>query len=97
MYPYFQENLSEFNINRDTLVMGDKIVHIEEVRSVAKSNDQFSMKLYNLLKEKEGNLIMSPFSVSGVMAMVSAGAGGNIPVTSVTMEPVQQYPLLHTP
>merc|ERR1712106_263732 len=47
------------------------------VKSVASSNDEFSIKLYDLLKEEEGNLIMSPFSVSGVMAMVSAGAGGN--------------------
>jgi len=30
-----------------------------------------------VLKAEEGNLIMSPFSVSSVMAMVSAGAGGN--------------------
>jgi serine protease inhibitor len=72
-----KENLSELNVNRDSLEMSDRIVHIKEVRSVAKSNDQFSIKLCNLLKEKEGNLSMSPFSVSGVMAMVSAGAGGN--------------------
>merc|ERR1712002_1241961 len=48
-----------------------------EVKSVAKSNDQFSQDLYDLLRKEEGNLIMSPFSVSGVMAMVSAGARGN--------------------
>eukprot|EP00091_Calanus_sinicus_P015572 TRINITY_DN3396_c0_g1_i1.p1 TRINITY_DN3396_c0_g1~~TRINITY_DN3396_c0_g1_i1.p1 ORF type:complete len:469 (-),score=154.10 TRINITY_DN3396_c0_g1_i1:132-1538(-) len=72
-----KEDLSEFYINRDSLVMSDKIVHVEEVRSVASSNEQFSVKLYDLLRKKEGNLIMSPFSVSGVMAMVSAGAGGN--------------------
>merc|ERR1712106_574482 len=47
------------------------------VKSVARSNDEFSIKLYDLLKKEKGNLIMSPFSVSSVMAMVSAGAGGN--------------------
>eukprot|EP00092_Neocalanus_flemingeri_P069751 GFUD01085537.1.p1 GENE.GFUD01085537.1~~GFUD01085537.1.p1 ORF type:complete len:468 (+),score=155.40 GFUD01085537.1:327-1730(+) len=70
-----KENLTEFN--RENLVMSDKIEHTEEVRSVAASNEQFSSKLYDVLKGEEGNLIMSPFSVSGVMAMVSAGAGGN--------------------
>ena len=56
--------------------MSDKIEHVEEEKSVAVSNEQFSTKLYNVLKEEEGNLIMSPFSVSAVMAMVSTGAGG---------------------
>jgi len=49
----------------------------EECQSVAKSNDEFSKDLYDLLRKEEGNLIMSPFSVSGVIAMVSAGARGN--------------------
>merc|ERR1711970_1686451 len=31
----------------------------------------------NLLKEEEGNLIISPFSVSAVLAMLSAGAQGS--------------------
>jgi len=58
-------------------VMSDRIEHVEEVRSVASSNDEFSMVLYNLLKEEEGNLIISPFSVSAVLAMLSAGAQGS--------------------
>ena len=49
----------------------------DDVRSVASSNDQFSLKLYDLLRNKEGDLLMSPFSMSVVMAMVSAGARGN--------------------
>jgi len=72
-----KEDLAEFNISRENLVMSDKIEHVEEVKSVAASNEQFSIKLYDVLKKDEGNLIMSPFSVSSVMAMVSAGAGGN--------------------
>jgi len=51
--------------------------HEKDVGSVASSNDKFSLELYDLLKNKEGNLLMSPFSVSAVMAMVSAGAKGN--------------------
>merc|ERR1740124_601639 len=62
-----KENLTVSSIYRDNLVMSDKIEHLEEVRSVASSNDKFGMKLYDLLRNGEGNLIMSPFSVSGVM------------------------------
>jgi len=69
-------NESLLDINKENFVMSDKIEHFEEVKSVAASNELFSNKLYNVLKGEEGNLIMSPFSVSGVMAMVSAGAGG---------------------
>ena len=49
---------------------------MKDVSCVARRNDKFSMKLYDLLKNTEGNLIMSPFSVSAVMAMVSEGARG---------------------
>ena len=51
--------------------ISNKIEHVKEVKSLAKSNDQFSKSFYDLLRKEEGNLIMSPFSVSGVMAMVS--------------------------
>ena len=52
--------------------------HVKEVKMVAASNEQYSYMMYNLLREEEeGNLVMSPFSVSAVMAMVSAGAVGN--------------------
>ena len=50
---------------------------MDDVRSVSSSNNKFSVRLYDLLKSKEGNLLMSPFSVSAVMAMVSAGARAN--------------------
>ena len=43
---------------------------------MAHSNDQFSKKLYNQMMKEETNLIMSPFSASAVMPMVSAGARG---------------------
>merc|ERR1711970_197423 len=72
-----KDSLAVQGRSRDSLIMSDKIENVEEVKSVAKSNDQFSKSFYDLLiKEEEGNLIMSPFSVSGVMAMVSAGARG---------------------
>jgi len=45
-------------------------------RSVSVSNDKFSTKLYDLLRRKHQNLVFSPFSISVVMAMLSAGARG---------------------
>jgi hypothetical protein len=53
------------------------ITHMDDFRSVSSSNNKFSVSLYDLLKSKEGNLPLSPFSVSAVMAMVSAGARSN--------------------
>lgn len=55
-------------------IMVDKLVHTEQVRAVANSNDLFATKMYGQLAKEDGNLVMSPFSVSGVMAMLSAGA-----------------------
>jgi len=43
---------------------------------VSVSNDKFSTKLYDLLRRKHQNLVFSPFSISVVMAMLSAGARG---------------------
>lgn len=56
--------------------MDDTITAVAEVAAVAEGNTVFGGRLYQLLREEEGNIIMSPFSVSGVMAMVAAGAGG---------------------
>ena len=39
--------------------------------TLTSSTQVFGGRLYQLLREEEGNIIMSPFSVSGVMAMVS--------------------------
>lgn len=70
-------SLAELHINMDNLIMSDDIEHVQEVREVAASNEEFSTKLYDLMRGEEGNLIMSPFSVSSVMAMLSAGAAEN--------------------
>ena len=52
----------------------------EAVKAVAKANQDFNGKLYPLLAKGVGatdNLVASPFSVSSVLSMVFAGAGGN--------------------
>merc|ERR1712013_845460 len=65
-------------------MMSDKISAVNQVAAVAKGNTVFGSRLYQQLKDEPGNIIMSPFSVSGVMAMVAAGAGGE------TLSQVQQ-------
>ena len=45
-------------------------------KSVALGIDKFSTKLYHLLKKEHQNFVFSPFSISAVMSMLSAGARG---------------------
>ena len=49
----------------------------EALHSTAVSNEKFSCSIYNVMKKEQENLIMSPFSISCVVAMVSTGATGN--------------------
>ena len=51
-------------------IMVNKLVHMEQVRAVASRNDMFASKLYSEVAKGEGNFVISPSSVSGVMAMV---------------------------
>jgi len=57
--------------------MSVNIEYVQEVKNVAISNEKFCSKLYDVMRSEEGNLIMSPFSVSSVMAMLSVGAAEN--------------------
>merc|ERR1719233_389841 len=52
--------------------------HLGELvpKIVTHSNDQYSTKLYDILRRKYQNLVFSPFSISAVMAMLSTGARG---------------------
>ncbi len=43
---------------------------------VAQGNNAFAAALYARLREQEGNLFFSPFSISGALAMTHAGARG---------------------
>jgi serpin B len=47
-----------------------------DTRAVVKGNTAFALELYGKLRAKEGNLFLSPFSVSTALAMTSAGARG---------------------
>jgi serpin B len=47
-----------------------------EVAMVARGNNQFAFELYAKLREKDGNLFFSPYSLETALAMTSAGARG---------------------
>merc|ERR1719244_1751821 len=81
--PYVHmEPIETHHIDED--ITAEPYVHIEPIehfgelvpKIVNHSNDKFSTKLYNLLRRKYQNLVFSPFSISTVMAMLSAGAKG---------------------
>lgn len=47
-----------------------------DTKSVVQGNTEFAFDLYAKLKEKEGNLFFSPYSISTALAMTYAGARG---------------------
>jgi serpin B len=47
-----------------------------DARAVAKGNTEFALDLYGKLRQKDGNLFLSPYSVSTALAMTYAGARG---------------------
>lgn len=55
----------------------------------AEENNRFSFDLWQKLKNKEGNLVFSPYSVSGVFAMAYFGAKGE---TAQEMASVLHFP-----
>jgi len=69
-----------------------EMVHEASVKAIAKSNGDFTQKLYNLLVNSQGkdeNMVASPFSISAVMAMAFAGAKGD---TADQMKSVLAFP-----
>ncbi|MEK6983516.1 MAG: serpin family protein [Nanoarchaeota archaeon] len=46
----------------------------EGVNSVVNANNQFSLEFYSNLKDKEGNIFFSPYSISTALAMAYEGA-----------------------
>src|SRR5262249_25034298 len=43
---------------------------------VAKNNNRFAVELYGKLREKDGNLFFSPYSIESALGMTYAGARG---------------------
>ena len=63
----------------------------EEVplKSITRSNTQFSFDLYSRLKQQKGNLFFSPYSISVALAMTYVGTRGN---TRKEMAKVLHFP-----
>ena len=47
-----------------------------EIEAAVAGNEAFALKLYEELKERDGNLFLSPYSVRTALAMTFAGANG---------------------
>ena len=45
-------------------------------KAVVEGNNKFAISLYGKLKDSQGNLFLSPYSISTALAMTYAGAGG---------------------
>jgi serpin B len=63
--------LSSFIVQKDISGLDD------DIQRVVSSNNKFALKLYTGVAQGEGNLFISPFSISSALAMAYAGARGN--------------------
>jgi len=66
-------------------------VPAEDVTAVARGNTAFALDLYGRLRSREGNLFLSPYSISTALAMTRAGAGGE---TASQMDDVLHFTLM---
>lgn len=63
---------------------------MEDLQSVVESSNSFALDLYDTVRGQEGNLFLSPFSISTALAMTYAGAAG---VTEAEMAEVLHFQL----
>ena len=64
---------------------------VPDVAAVAAGNTNFALKLYDQLNDENGNLFLSPYSISTALAMTYAGARGE---TETEMAKALHFPLL---
>ncbi|MCK4307062.1 serpin family protein [candidate division WOR-3 bacterium] len=62
-------------LSYETVALSD--VTDADKKTVVDGNNMFALELYTELKEQEGNLFFSPYSISTALAMTYAGARGN--------------------
>jgi serpin B len=60
-----------------------------DVAALVKGNNAFAVDLYGKLRSKDGNLFLSPYSISTALGMAHAGARGN---TADQMKAVLHFP-----
>jgi serpin B len=65
-----QTNFAQSSLARETSPQVDP----EVVQALADDNTQFAVSFYNLIKNKDGNIIFSPMSLSLALSMTLAGA-----------------------
>ena len=66
----------------------------QDLKIVAEGNNRFALDLYARLRQAEGNLFLSPYSISTALAMTYAGARGD---TERQMAAVLRLPTRPTP
>ncbi len=65
-------------------------VSADDVQALVRGNNAFAFDLYSAVSSREGNLFVSPYSISSALAMTYAGARGN---TAAQMADVLHYDL----
>ena len=70
-------------------VADDKGATSAGINSVISANNQFALDLYSQLKNNEGNIFFSPYSISTALAMTYEGARGK---TAEEMQSVFHFP-----
>lgn len=70
-------------------VADDKSATPTGINSVISANNQFAFDLYSELKNSEGNIFFSPYSISTALAMTYEGARGK---TAEEMQSVFHFP-----
>jgi serpin B len=56
--------------------IGSNVTDQADLTAVVKGNNVFAFDLYSVIAKEKGNLFLSPYSVSSVLAMTYAGARG---------------------
>jgi len=65
-------SMAESNKNRER----NPSTSMDGIKSLVDGNNAFALDLYNTLRSENGNLILSPYSISLALAMTYAGARG---------------------
>ena len=65
-------SVAQSNVRRDT----KPSIPESDVQTLVDGNNAFALDLYHSLRAEDGNLILSPYSISLALAMTYAGARG---------------------